>query len=121
MKTARQALVEVIAAFAALGTKRGPEAGQRIAAMLLLAAALTLPLLAIFLLVLRLLTHAHPLVKQPYLDMGLEAAVFSAIIASELLRRLHADIDAQVAFLDSLGPALRQRRLLARMTVGAVA
>ncbi len=128
MQLIKQRLVNLIAALAASEPPRRTGIEAFIPAMLLLAPVLGIPVFAILLTVLRLATLDHPLVRQPYLPLGLDSLVAGLIIAAKVVQAWRGEIEARVAEHDRLAPAeraaLRLRNLLAVLAssfVGLVA
>lgn len=111
--------VRLLAAIAAGRAPRKPGIDAFIPSMLLLAPILAMPLFALQLLILRLATLAHPLLREPWLTLGIDSTGLGLIAAAELIQRWQVPIDAELAKYDLLDPRRRFRRRLQAMATGA--
>jgi hypothetical protein len=124
MGSAKQLLVNLVAALAAREAPRRSGIEAFIPAMLLLAPVLGIPVFAILLTILRVATLDHPLVRQPYLPLGLDSLVAGLIIAAQMVQAWRGAIEARMADYDRLPPelrsALRLRSLVAVLATSIV-
>jgi hypothetical protein len=120
MEPVKRLLVNLIAALAAQEPPRRSGIEAFIPAMLLLAPALGIPVFATLLAILRIATLDHPLVRQPYLPLGLDSIVAGLIIAAQMVQSWRASLAVRMAELDRLAPAARSAlRLRSRLAIVA--
>ena len=90
----------IVTALSATDAERGPtdvQPPKRAYAMpiVLIGTALTLPVLALLLSVLRGLTISNPLTREPLLGFSVDSAIGGIILAAEMVRRARKSIDLQ--------------------------
>jgi hypothetical protein len=120
MTLLKRLLIQVIAAIAAHSAPRKAGIGAFIPAMLILGPVLGMPVFAVLLAVVRLITRMHPPLHESVLPLGLDSICAGFVIAAELVRIWRLPIETQLAIYDTLEPEARLR-LRARYLTAALA
>lgn len=103
----RSGLVRVLAALGARPPPRRPGIDDFIPAMFALAPVLALPVFTVLLWIVRTATADQPGRREPLIPLAIDALVVGAFIATGLVSRWRAAIDAQLAHYDRLPPPAR--------------
>jgi len=118
----RRGLVRVLAALGARPPPRRAGIDDFIPAMFALAPVLALPVFTLLLWIVRTATADQPGRREPLLPLAIDSLVVGAFIATGLVSRWRAAIDAQLAEFDRLPPPARLAwRLWPILLLGVVA
>jgi hypothetical protein len=105
----KRLFLDMIVAAAARPPPRAAGIDGLVASMLLTGPLLGIPIFMGQLILLRLATHRHPLLREPYLTLGSDSICIGIIAAAELMRIWKNPIESQLAACDRLGPRERLR------------
>ena len=111
--------VRLVAAIAAQRSPRRAGIDALVPSMVLLGPLWGMPLFALQLIIIRLATQAHPLVRQPFLTLGIDSTCLGFIIAAELVGRWQVAIDVELAIYSNLDPSAQLRRRAGPLSLGA--
>lgn len=103
----KRGLVRTIAALGAGAAPRRPGMDAFVPALLLLAPVLALPVFTLLLWIVRTATADQPGRREPLLPLAVDSVVVGLFIASSMVSRWRAAIDAQLEAHDRLDPGAR--------------
>ncbi len=110
----------MVAAFVA--GQAGEDASKRsyVWPIVLIGAALALPVLALLLSILRALTVNNPLRQEPLIGLSVDSAIGGIILAAEVVRRSRKGTEARLQDLTTRDPAARRQFQLRWLAIALV-